>query len=127
MVVVDAVGDRRARREDLYDFRNAVIHRFIISGITYDQIGSRLDRYEAVLSRLRAQLEDIEQPAPALSDADVAAVHARIARKLGHPARDERPPHPIDAGTLGIDPADTGVMRAAASLDGVAADRWSDR
>ena len=76
-----------------YDFRNVVIHRFVISGITYDQIGPKLDQYEAVFSRLRAQLEDIEQPAPALSDAELAAVHARIGRKLGHPAHDKQYPH----------------------------------
>jgi hypothetical protein len=79
--------------DELYDFRNVVIHRFIISGITYDQIGPRLDQYEAIFTRLRAQLEHIEQPAPALSDAETAAVRARIARKLGNPARDVRRPH----------------------------------
>jgi hypothetical protein len=82
----------RRELDELYDFRNVVIHRFIISGITYDQIGPRLDQYEAIFRRLRAQLEDIEQPAPALSDAETAAVHGRIARKLGDPARDVRRP-----------------------------------
>jgi hypothetical protein len=82
----------RCELDELYDFRNVVIHRFIISGITYDQIGPRLDQCEAIFSRLRAQLESIEQPAPALSDAQIGAVRARIARKLGDPARDVRPP-----------------------------------
>jgi hypothetical protein len=90
-----AVLSEPERREldELYDFRNAVIHRFIISGIAYDQIGPRLDQYEAIFSRLHAQLEDIEQPARALSDPEIAAVHARIARKLGDPARDVRRPN----------------------------------
>lgn len=79
----------RCDLDELYDFRNSVIHRFITSGITYDQIGPRLDLYEAIFNRLRATLEAIEQPAPALTDAETAAVHARIARKLGDPTREE--------------------------------------
>ena len=72
-----------------------MIHRFIISGITYDQIAARLDQCEAISSRLQTQLEDIEQPAkaPVLSDAEVAAVHGRVARKLGDPAQDVRRPN----------------------------------
>jgi hypothetical protein len=82
----------RCELDELYDFRNVVVHRFIISGITYGEIGPRLDQYEGIFNRLRTQLEDIEQPAPALSDAELAAAHARIARKLGDPTRDGRPP-----------------------------------
>ena len=75
---------------ELYGFRNVVIHRFIISGISYDQIGPRLDQCEAIVSRLLAQLEDIEQPEPGgMSHAELAEVRARIARKLGDPTPDE--------------------------------------
>lgn len=69
--------------EELYAFRNVVIHRFIISGVTYDQMGSKLDRYEVIYERLLAQLEAVEQPAPPLSAEEVAAVQSRIAGKLG--------------------------------------------
>jgi hypothetical protein len=71
--------------EELYNFRNIVIHRFIISGITYDEIAPRLDQYEAIYNRLFAQLEAIEQPEAPLTADDIEASQARIARKLrGH-------------------------------------------
>jgi hypothetical protein len=82
----------REELQDLYGFRNVVIHRFIISGITYDEVGSRLDRYEVIANRLMARLEAIEQPAPALSDEEITAVRARIARKVGHSDPGARPP-----------------------------------
>jgi hypothetical protein len=69
--------------QQLYTFRNRAIHRFIISGITYDELVPRLDAYEVVFKRLYEQLEAIEQPAPPLDEEEVAAVRARIARKLG--------------------------------------------
>lgn len=72
--------------EELYKFRNVVIHRFVISGITYDVIPSALDGYELIYRRLMAQLEAIEQPAPPVSDEQVRAIRDRIARKLGEAA-----------------------------------------
>jgi hypothetical protein len=72
--------------EELYKFRNVVIHRFVISGITYDVIPSALDEYELIYRRLMAQLEAIEQPAPPVSDEQVKAIRGRIARKLGEAA-----------------------------------------
>ena len=30
--------------EEHYKFRNVIIHRFIISGVTYDQVPARLDQ-----------------------------------------------------------------------------------
>jgi hypothetical protein len=79
--------------EELYDFRNMVIHRFIISGITYDQIGPRLDQYEVIYERLVARLEVIEQPSPLFSAEALTAVRSRIARKLGeHDPHDQGSP-----------------------------------
>jgi len=69
--------------EELYRFRNIVIPRFIISGVAYDQIGAKLDQYKAIYRRVLAQLEAIEQPSPPLSNEEITAVRARIARKLG--------------------------------------------
>jgi hypothetical protein len=82
----------RDELQALYGFRNVVIHRFIISGITYEEVGSRLDRYEVIANRLIARLEDIEQPAPALSDEETAVVRARIARKVGYSDPDDQRP-----------------------------------
>jgi hypothetical protein len=81
----------REELQDLYGFRNVVIHRFIISGTTYDEVGSRLDRYEVIANTLMARLEDIEQPAPALSDEEITAVRARIARKVGYSEPGDQP------------------------------------
>lgn len=68
---------------ELYDFRNAVVHRLVISGLTYETIGPQLDRYEVIYSRLLDQLTAIEQPAPPHTAEEVAAMRARVKRKLG--------------------------------------------
>jgi hypothetical protein len=70
--------------EELYRFRNVVVHRFIISGIAYGEIGPKLDNYEAIYCRVMARLEAIEQPSPSLSSDETAVVRARIAQKLGN-------------------------------------------
>lgn len=71
--------------EDLYRFRNAVIHRFIISGMTYAEISPCLDRYETVLSRLFGRLREIEQPDGDTPNAETQRqIHERVARKLGN-------------------------------------------
>jgi hypothetical protein len=69
--------------EELYKFRNVVVHRFVISGVTYDVIASALDEYERIYRRLMAELEAIEQPAPPVTDENEAEIIERIARKLG--------------------------------------------
>lgn len=46
----------------LYNFRNIVIHRFILSEVTYGEIAARLDRYEVIYNRVYEQLRAIEQP-----------------------------------------------------------------
>jgi len=70
--------------EDLYGFRNTVIHRFIISGMTYAEIGSRLDRYEKILSTLFDRLREIERPDRDPLDPETERrIRERIARKLG--------------------------------------------
>jgi hypothetical protein len=83
--------------EELYRFRNIVIHRFIISGVAYDQIGAKLDRYEAIYWRVLARLEAIEQASPPLSEEEiqryehgsrrswVTAAPPRTARREGRP------------------------------------------
>ena len=70
--------------EDLYTFRNAVIHRFITSGMTYAEITSRLDRYEVILRRLFERLAEIEQPDGEVLDEETdRRIRERVARKLG--------------------------------------------
>lgn len=78
--------------EELYKFRNVVVHRFVISGITYGVIASALDEYEGIYRRLMSQLEAIEQPAPPVSDDHAAAIRERIAKKLGDRPRGARMP-----------------------------------
>jgi hypothetical protein len=74
--------------EELYDFRNIVIHRFVLSGVTYAEIAPRLDRYESIYERISEQLRIIEQPDSVdLSDEEVRRMRERVARKLG-PSQD---------------------------------------
>lgn len=79
--------------EELYRFRNVIIHRFIISGVTYSQIASKLDQYEVIYSRILEQLRAIEQPdGEELTDIEKVESRQRIARKLGASFDgDERP------------------------------------
>jgi hypothetical protein len=69
--------------DELYDFRNKVIHRFVISGITYDEILPKLDQYEVIYNRLATQLAAVEGPEAPVTDERVAAIRSRVARKLG--------------------------------------------
>lgn len=70
--------------EEVYKFRNVIVHRFIISGVTYDQIASKLDQYEVIYGRILEQLRAIEQPDGAeLTDDEMAKSRQRVARKLG--------------------------------------------
>lgn len=69
--------------EALWKFRNVVVHRFVISGVTYDEIPSKLDEYEVIYRRLYADLEAIEQPEADATDDEIAKMRERIARKLG--------------------------------------------
>jgi hypothetical protein len=72
--------------EELYRFRNTVIHRFIISGTTYAEIAARLDRYEIILTRSLDRLRAIEQPdSDPLPEETQRKIRARLARKIGHP------------------------------------------
>lgn len=48
--------------ERLFRFRNIIIHRFIISGISYAQISPELTNYEIIYNKLHKQLEIIEKP-----------------------------------------------------------------
>lgn len=79
--------------EELFRFRNTVIHRFIISGITYAEIAPRLDQYEGIYERISEQLRVIEQPDGAdLNDEEVRRARERVARKLGASSRDDEGP-----------------------------------
>lgn len=77
--------------EELYNFRNIVIHRFIISGVTYAEIAPRLDQYEGIYARISEQLRAIEQPnGVELNDEEVDRARERIARKLGASSQNDR-------------------------------------
>lgn len=72
-----------AQLEDLYKFRNIAIHRFIISNVTYTEIGPKLEQYEVIYTRLLDQLREIEQPDGEEIDAErEAAMRRRVARKI---------------------------------------------
>jgi hypothetical protein len=69
--------------EELYRFRNIVVHRFAISGVSYAEIAPKLDAYEVIYERIADQLRAIEQPdAVELDDEMRAATRRRIAQKL---------------------------------------------
>lgn len=69
--------------EGLYRFRNVIIHRFILSGVTYSEIASKLDQYETIYGRILEQLRAIEQPGSVeLTEDEVAASRKRVAQKL---------------------------------------------
>jgi hypothetical protein len=75
--------DELRELEELYGFRNIVIHRFVISGVTWTEIAPKLDAYEVIYERVLDQLRAIEQPdAAELDDEGKAAARRRIARKL---------------------------------------------
>lgn len=77
--------------EALYTFRNSIVHRFIISGVTYSEIASKLDQYEVIYGRIVEQLKAIEQPdGVALTDAELAETRNRVARKLSKASAGER-------------------------------------
>ena len=65
----------------LYSFRNIVIHRFIISNITYAQIAPELIKYEVIFKSLYNKLKEIEKPEK-MSDKERAEVDQRIAKKI---------------------------------------------
>jgi hypothetical protein len=70
--------------QELYRFRNAVIHRFIISGTTYAEITPRLDQYERILTSLSERLREIEQPdSEPLNEETRTKIHERLVRKIG--------------------------------------------
>jgi hypothetical protein len=76
--------------EELYSFRNIVIHRFIISGVRYGDITARLDQYETIYERISEQLRVIEQPdGGELNDDEIRRSRERIARKLSASSQDD--------------------------------------
>lgn len=76
--------------EELYRFRNVIIHRFITSGVRYSDIAAKLDQYEAIYTRVYEQLRAIEQPdGVELDHEEVRGAHQMIARKLGTSSQDD--------------------------------------
>lgn len=72
--------------EDLYRFRNIVVHRFIVSPVAYSDIPPKLDRYNALLESLFEQLREIEQPDDEqLSPERIGSIRTEISRKLHRP------------------------------------------
>jgi hypothetical protein len=78
--------DLFAELEELYRFRNVVIHRFIISPIAYNDLIPRLDQYEVITQRLLARLAEIERNDGEEVTADErVAINQRIQRKIHRP------------------------------------------
>lgn len=46
----------------LYTFRNRIVHRFIISEVSYAELAPTLERYELIYKRLYQKLSDKEKP-----------------------------------------------------------------
>lgn len=65
----------------LYTFRNKIIHRFIISPITYDDLPPRLIEYEYIYSRLYKELERIEKPQE-LSEDERSSIFRNIMKQI---------------------------------------------
>lgn len=83
MVIDDALF---LELEDLYRFRNTVVHRFIVSQVAYSDVAPKLDQYNAIMERLLAQLAAIEQPdGEDKSPERTEAMRRRVARKLRPP------------------------------------------
>jgi len=53
-------ADMKSRIVDLYERRNAVIHRFFLTDIKYVDLGSWLDSYEEVYKECYKIVEDLE-------------------------------------------------------------------
>jgi len=67
--------------ERLYAFRNVVIHRFIISNISYAQIAPELIKYEIIFKKLFDQLKEIEQPEK-MTNKERGEANQRITKKI---------------------------------------------
>jgi hypothetical protein len=50
----------KAEIADLYEQRNAMIHRFFLTDLKYVDLGSLLDRYEVVYEQCAAVIEELE-------------------------------------------------------------------
>jgi hypothetical protein len=80
---------------DLYEQRNAVIHRFFLTELKYIDLGPLCDRYELVFDRCAALVEELETRqvregtgvTEAGPEADREELHRAIRAKLGFPPR----------------------------------------
>lgn len=78
------VSDEELKRlNELYFFRNRVVHRFIISDIAYSDIGPYLDEYEMIFLKLYQKLYNAEQPSALTADED--DTKAKILKKIQRP------------------------------------------
>lgn len=68
--------------EKLYLFRNRVVHRFIISNITYAEIAPRLEKYEKIFDKLYKQLKALEG-SPEVSEKERKDIYRGIYKKFG--------------------------------------------
>jgi hypothetical protein len=77
------VNDAEHRHlNEMYSFRNRVVHRFIISDIAYSDLAEPLMEYEKIFWRLYQKLEAIEQPPVSIPGVEKDAVKKRILRKI---------------------------------------------
>jgi hypothetical protein len=70
-----------AQLNELYVFRNRMIHRFILSDVAYADLAPRLVEYESIYQRLFKQLEELEAPQEMTSELR-ASIEKRIGTKI---------------------------------------------
>jgi len=78
--VIDETESRQIH--EMYNFRNRVVHRFILSGITCDDIVSKLNLYERVYRNLLAKLHKID-PSGNSTKEEEFETYKMICKKLG--------------------------------------------
>ncbi|OGC80109.1 hypothetical protein A2943_03335 [Candidatus Adlerbacteria bacterium RIFCSPLOWO2_01_FULL_51_16] len=67
---------------ELYSFRNRIVHRFITSYVSYGDLAPKLVEYEGLYNNFFKKLEAMEK-GPPISDEERNAMHKRILRKIG--------------------------------------------
>lgn len=71
---------------ELYDVRNKIVHRFIISDIAYSDLEEPLKQYELMYQELMGQLSEIEQPDAVVPD--MMEIKSAILQKLSKKRKD---------------------------------------
>lgn len=75
-------ADEYKTLNELYSFRNRVVHRFIISDIAYADLEKPLAEYEVLFWKMYEKLAAREQPAERVSVEEHSAIKQRILRKI---------------------------------------------